>query len=124
MANRFYEPTAVIMSLTNADRIANWIGFTQAGARPDADLNATGYVGRIKGLPVFSTVNFTDSYLVVLNREAVHHRIGQPMQLKGPFPTYDSGLLVAEEQWYVEEYNGSMESPPSTLGKASHVVMA
>ncbi len=124
VANRFYEPTAVIMSLTNADRIANWIGFTQAGARPDADLNATGYVGRIKGLPVFSTVNFTDSYLVVLNREAVHHRIGQPMQLKGPFPTYDSGLLVAEEQWYVEEYNGSMESPPSTLGKASHVVMA
>lgn len=120
--NRFYTANGIIMSMTNADRIANWNAFTQAGARPDADLNATGYVGRLKGLPVFSTVNFLDTYVVVANREAAHHRIGQPMQLKGPFPTYDgSGLLIAADQWYIEEYNGSMESPPSTQGKASYV---
>jgi len=123
--NRFYTANGIIMSATNADRIANWNAFTQAGARPDADLNATGYVGRLKGLPVFSTVNFLDTYVVVANREAVHHRIGQPMQLKGPFPTYDgSGFLIAADQWYIEEYNGSMEAPPSTMGKASYVKIA
>jgi hypothetical protein len=110
IANRNYEPTAVLMSKTNSDRLANWDGFTAAGMRPDADLTSAGYVGRVKSLPVFDTTNFTDSYILPINREIVLHRIGQPMALKGPFPSYSSGELVAAEQYYVEEFNGS-EAP-------------
>lgn len=121
IANRFYEPTAVLMSATNADRLANWDAFTAAGMRPDADLNSAGYVGRVKGLPVFATANFTDSYILPINREVVLHRIGQPMVIKGPFPSYSSNELLPVEQWYVEEFNGS-ETPVAE--KASYVKVA
>jgi len=123
VANRFFVPTAIIMSETNADRIANWIGFTAAGARPDADLNASGYVGRLKALPVFATTEFSDSYILALNREVVYYRVGQPMQLKGPYPSYDpagTGKLIAADQYFVEEYNGSTGDPGHS-GKAASV---
>src|SRR6185503_8061632 len=55
VANRFFEPTGALMSLTNADRLGNWQAFTAAGARDDAMLNATGFVGRIKGTAVCAT---------------------------------------------------------------------
>jgi len=118
VANRFYEPTAVLMSMTNSDRLANWIGFTQAGSRPDADLQATGYVGRVKGLPVFASTNFTDNYVLPLNREIVQHRVGQPMAIKGPFPSYSSNQLLSSEQWFAEEFNAS-ETP--VISKAAYV---
>ena len=123
IANRFYEPTAVIMSTTNSDRLANWTGFNAAGMRPDADLNAFGYVGRVKGLPVFETANFTDGYILPVNREVVLHRVGQPMAIKGPFPAYVAGSdeLLPAEQWYAEEFNGS-ETPVAE--KASYVKVA
>lgn len=110
VANRNYEPTSVLMSKTNSDRLSNSDIFTAAGQRPDADLNSAGYVGRVKSLPVFDTTNFTDGYILVANREIVMHRIAQPMALKGPFPSYSSGELVPGEQYYVEEFNGS-ETP-------------
>jgi hypothetical protein len=116
VANRFYEPTAV--SCRRPTRI-DWANFTAAGQRPDADLTSAGYVGRIKGLPVFETKNFTDGYILPLNREVVQHCVGQPMQLRGPFPTYDgTGKLIAAEQWYAEEFNGSETPVPE---KASFV---
>ena len=123
IANRFYEPTAVLMSTTNSDRLANWTGFNAAGARPDADLNAFGYVGRVKGLPVFETANFSDGYILPVNREVVLHRIGQPMAIKGPFPSFVAGSdeLLPAEQWYAEEFNGS-ETPVAE--KASYVKVA
>jgi hypothetical protein len=121
VANRFFMPTGVLMSITNADRMANWIGFTQAGSRPDADLNSAGYVGRLKGLPVFASTEFSDGYDLVVNREVVYYRIAQAMQLRGPFPTYNSdGKLIAADQYYVEEYNG-MTGDPGHSGKASYV---
>lgn len=110
VANRNYDPTAVLMSKTNSDRLSNSDIFSAAGARPDADLTSAGYVGRVKSLPVFDTTNFTDAYILVVNREIVMHRIAQPMALKGPFPSYSAGELVAAEQYYVEEFNGS-ETP-------------
>lgn len=110
VANRYYDPTAVVMSLTNSDKLGAWDGFTAAGKRPDADLDATGYVGRIKGLPVMATTEFTDDYVLVVNRELVMHRVFAPMIIRGPFPSYDSGQLVAAEQYYIEEFNAS-ESP-------------
>jgi hypothetical protein len=123
VANRYYQPTAIVCSLTNSDRLANWDGFTAAGLRPDSDLKANGYVGRVKGLPVFESTEFSDSYMVVCNREVVMHRVYQPMQLKGPFPSYDAstGELIAAEQYYAEEYNGNDAPVPE---KASHVVIA
>lgn len=114
--NRFYRPTAIVTSVTNADRLSNWDGFKRDGF-PDAVLNAAGFVGRVKGLPVFETVNFTDDYILVCNRELVMHRVYQAMQFKGPFPSYDSstGELIAAEQYYAEEYNAT-EHPVEEKG--------
>lgn len=118
VAGRYYEPTAILLSLTNSDRVANWDGFAAAGQRPDADLNANGFVGRLKGLPCFESSEMSDGYVVVCNREVVFHRVYSPMQLKGPYPSYSSNKLVASEQYYAEEFNGSDAPVP---GKASYV---
>jgi len=120
-ANRYYPPTALLCSLTNSDRIGNSDIFTAAGKRPDADLNANGYVGRLKGLPVFESTEFSDSYIMVFNREIVMYRIFQPMTLKGPYPSYSSTNLVAADQWYAEQYDGAV-TPVNE--KASYVKVA
>jgi len=118
VGNRYYEPTSILLSLTNSDRVANWDGFAAAGKRPDADVNANGFVGRLKGLPCFESTEAPDSYIVVCNREVVHHRVFSPMELKGPYPSYSSNKLVASEQYYAEEFNGSDAPVPA---KASYV---
>ncbi len=75
---------------------------------PGFDLTAAGYVGNIKGLPVFASTEFGDDIILVTNRELVQHRIFKALILKGPYPTYDaSGELVAADQYYVEEFNGT-----------------
>ncbi len=106
--NRYYEPNAVIMSTTNADMMANSERFKAAGQTPGFDLTAAGYTGNIKGLPVFASTEFGDDLILVTNRELVQHRIFKALILKGPFPTYDaSGQLIAADQYYVEEFNGT-----------------
>lgn len=122
LTKRYYQPTAILMSEANADAIANWSGFTQAGARPDSDINAEGYVGRLKSLPVFRSTEFPDSYIQVLNRELVAYRVFRGMELKGPFPRYEgtTGKLIANDQWYVEEFNAS-DAP--LADKASYIVV-
>lgn len=63
-----------------------------------------------------------DGYILVPNRELVMHRVFQPMQLKGPFPSYHTdGKLIAADQWYAEEYNGD-EVP--VVQKVAHVLVA
>lgn len=109
---RYYTPTAILMSNVVGDLLANWSGFTAAGSRADATLNANGFVGRVKGLPCFESTEMSDSYILVLNRELVQHRVFQPMALKGPYPSYSSNKLLANEQWYAEEYNGSICAIP------------
>jgi hypothetical protein len=121
VANRFFEPTGVLMSLTNADRIANWNAFSAAGARDDAMMDSAGFVGRVKGLPVFASTEFPDGYIEVINREIVYYRVAQPMQIKGPFPSYHTdGKMIAADQYYVEEYNGATGDPGHS-GKGSTV---
>ncbi len=115
VAKRYYQPTAIVMSSTISDLVANWAGFTAAGSRADAALEATGYVGRLKGLPCFESTEFSDSYIMAVNRELVMARVFQPMSLKGPFPSYSSNKLLANDQWYAEEYNGSI-SPIANKG--------
>ncbi len=109
LQKRYYEPTGIVMSSTVANELSNWQGFTAAGKFPGSDLQETGYIGRLKGLPVFESTEFSDDYVLVANRELVAHRVYQPMALKGPFPSYDITTLklVAADQWYAEEYNGT-----------------
>jgi hypothetical protein len=119
---RYFEPTFVLVSSTTSDALGNWDGFTAAGSRNDVALNANGYVGRVKGLPVFKSTEFSDAYALVGNRQVVHYRIYQPMALKGPFPSYGTNrLLVAADQWYAEQYDGAL-SP--VAGKASYAKIA
>ena len=122
--NRYYQPTAILASVTNADRISNWDGFKTDGF-PDATLNANGFVGRVKGLPMFQSTEFSDGYVLVMNRELVMHRVYQPMRMFGPYPSYDitgaTGKLISAEQYYVEEFNGSIAP---VAGKGSYVKIA
>lgn len=108
VVNRYYEPNAIVMSTTNADMMANSERFKAAGQTPGFDLTAAGYVGNIKGLPVFASTEFGDDLILVTNRELVQHRIFKALILKGPYPTYDTGgQLIAADQYYVEEFNGT-----------------
>ncbi len=120
--NRFYEPSGILLSKTNSDRLSNWDGFTAAGKVPSADLAANGYVGRLKGLPVFDTTQFSDGYILVANRGLVMHRVLTPWSIKGPFPTYDSNQkLIAADQYYGEEFNAT-EAP--VVEKGAYVKIA
>jgi hypothetical protein len=125
VANRFYEPTGYLMSVTNSDRLGNWEGFSAAGERPDGVLRAEGYVGRLKGLPCYESPVFPDDYILVANRELVAYRILQPMQLFGPYPTYDvsggTSKLLAADQYYVEEFNAT-EAPVAEKGAVVRII--
>jgi len=113
VAKRFYAPSAILMSVTNSDRAANWDGFSAAGLRADGQLNETGMVGRIKGLPVFESTECPDGYIMVVARDLVMHRVFSPMRLRGPFPSYSSDLeLIAADQYYAEEFNGTASPVP------------
>lgn len=113
--NDNYEPRSIVMSLSNADKLSNWDGFTAAGMRADT-MQAPGVLGagdtglRIKGLPVFASKHMPDTKIVVCHPELVQHRVlsTKPMTMKGPYPSYSSTNLVAAEQYYVEEYNATV----------------
>jgi hypothetical protein len=62
-----------------------------------------------------------DGYDLVINREIVHHRVLQPMQLLGPYASYSSNKLLPSDQYYVEEFNGQASPVKS---KAAHVKIA
>jgi len=115
VANRYYQPDFILASATNGDVLSNSEQFTAEGKRADSDLNAAGYVGRIKGLPLFESTQFSDAYVLVGNRELVMHRVFKPMLLKGPYPSYSSNKLVASEQYYAEEFNGT-DAPVAEKG--------
>ena len=110
VAKRFYEPTFYLGSITNADRISNWEGFKRDGW-PNALLNAAGFAGGVKGKPLFNSTEFPDTLIITGNRELVQHRVFQPLQIRGPFPTYDvsggTSKLVAADQYYAEEFNAT-----------------
>ena len=107
-ANRFYVPSFILCSLERAEDLSNWDGFKRDGW-PNAILNAAGFAGSVKGLPIFASTEFPSTHIVVGNRELVMYRVYQPMQVKGPFPTYDiensTAKLVAADQYYTEEFN-------------------
>lgn len=118
VANRYYTPSFFLMSVTNAEDLSNWRGFRRDGF-PNAILNAAGYAGNVKGLPVFGSTEFPDNTIVVGNRQLVMYRVFQPMIVRGPFPTYDvsggTSKLVAADQYYTEEFNVH-ESPVEEKG--------
>lgn len=104
-----YKPTAFLMSTTNADLLSNWTGLTREGF-PDALLGSAGFENmQVKGLPVFSSTEFPDSHILVVDRELVQHRVlsTRPMTLNGPFQFRNSdGKLTPQKEWYVEQYSG------------------
>jgi hypothetical protein len=51
----------------------------------------------------------------------MQHRVFQAMQLFGPFPVYSNGKLVAANEYYVEEFNGTISPLPE---KGSVVVVS
>lgn len=110
VANRYYEPTFYLASLTNTDRLSNWSGFKRGGF-PQTLLNAAGFAGMVKNRPIFASTEFPDDLWIVGNRELVQHRVFQPLQIRGPFPVYattgDTTRLVAAEQYYAEEFNAT-----------------
>jgi hypothetical protein len=119
LVNRYYSPTAILCSGTNGDMLGN----SNKWNRPDTDVDAAGYMGRVKGLPIFAapTEQFTDGHIMVVNRELVLHRVFIPMKLSGAHSSYDSdGKLIAAEQYYVEEFNGTDAPVPE---KGSYVVI-
>jgi flagellar motility protein MotE (MotC chaperone) len=118
--NRFYVPTAIIMSVTNSDRLSNWDGFKTQGFS-NAQINSAGFVGQVKGLPLFASPEYPDTYAQVVHRELIAHRIYQPMTFKGPFPSYNNGKLQGADQYYAEEFNGSMITVEQ---KTAHVKIA
>jgi hypothetical protein len=108
VGNRYYQPTFVLASLTNAERLSNWTGFQRDGF-PDALLSAAGFQNMIvKGMPVFASPLMRDNWILVGNRELVMHRVMSPMTVKGPYPKYSGTKLIAAEQYYAEEYNASL----------------
>ena len=118
--NRFYVPTAIVMSVTNSDRLSNWDGFKLQGFS-NAQINSAGFVGQVKGLPVFASPEYPDTYAQVVHRELIAHRVYQPMIFKGPFPSYSNGKLVGSDQYYAEEFNGSMITVEQ---KTAHIKIA
>lgn len=111
-----YMPAAILMSLTNADRLSNWSAFAVANNRPDAS-QAPGTLGygdtglRVKGLPVFASEQMPDSKILVAHRELVQYRVlsSKPMTVRGPYPSiHTDGKLIAADQYYVEEYNATL----------------
>jgi hypothetical protein len=121
VANRYYAPTAFLMSQTNADLLSNWDGFTRLGF-DNATLNSAGFAGGVKGLPIFTSPIMRDSWALCFQRDVVMHRVYQPMTIKGPFPTYGSNhKLIAADQYYSEEYNASLVA---IANKASYVKVA
>ena len=118
--NRNYVPTGIVMSVTNADRLSNWDGFKRDGF-PNAVLNAAGFAGSVKGLPVWQSTEYPDGWIQVVHRELIAHRVYQPMQFFGPFPSYSNGKLVGADQYYAEEFNGSLITVQE---KSAHVKVA
>lgn len=106
--NDNYTAEFFLLSLTNADRLSNWDGFRRDGF-PDAVLQSTGFVGQVKGRPVFKSKHVPDTHGITGHRELVQHRVlsSKPMMLKGPFQAYSSGNLVAAQEYYAEEYNAT-----------------
>ena len=122
VASRYYAPTGYIGSLTNVERLSHWDGFTVAGSRPGDERLGNGFAGRVNGLPVFHSTEFSDSYMLVVNREIVQHRVFQPMLFKGPYPTYGANReLIAADQYYAEEFNATESLVPE---KAAYVKVA
>lgn len=116
MQNDLYTPSAILMSLTNADRLSNWSAFAASMNRPDAS-QTPGTLGygdtglRVKGLPVFASTAMPDTKILVAHRELVQYRVlaSKPMTMKGPYPSYHTdGKLIAADQYYVEEYNATV----------------
>lgn len=102
-ANKHYMPEVIVVSPKNAHRITTWYQ-NQAYAPPTATINAAGYVTQLHGLPVFESVNMSDDYVLVAQRDLVMHRVYDPMRMDGPYQGRDAttNKLKATKLWMAE----------------------
>lgn len=113
--SRYYPVNYILASEANADEMSNWDGFKTDGFS-NAVLNAAGFAGSVKGLPLFSSTEMPDSEIVVGSRELVIHRIFRAMLIKGPYQSRGSNnKLVGAEEYYAEEFNAS-DAPVANKG--------
>lgn len=121
VANRYYNPTYYLASITNAERLSHWHGYKRDGF-PTAVLNAAGFAGGVNNTPIFATTEFPDSLIIAGNRELVMHRVYEPMSINGPHPSYHTdGKMIAANQYYAEEFNVT-ETPVNEKGAFVPVV--
>ncbi|MCP5097193.1 MAG: hypothetical protein GY943_16725 [Chloroflexi bacterium] len=114
--NREYMPDSIVMSKTRGNALVLWDGFSAAGARPGFVLNgAPGFLGDIGEVPVFTSTQMPDGFVLVNNKQLVQHRVFKAMELKGPYPVYDNGKITSAEEYFAQEYNAT-ESPISEKG--------
>jgi hypothetical protein len=119
IAYRYYPPTAYLGSLKRMEALSHWLGFTAAGQRPGDERLGNGLVGSLNGIPCFSSTEFSDGYILAVNRELVAHRVYVPMSLNGPYPSYHTdGTIIAADQWFAEEFNVTASPIP---GKGAYV---
>lgn len=107
--NRNYQPSFIVLATTHANRLAaEYDKFTAAGATPGFFLNnQEGFLGQIGDLNVFHSTQFLEGFALVGNRQIIMQRVFQPMQLMGPYPSYDGdGNIKRNEQWIAEEFSG------------------
>ena len=70
---------------------------------------------------MWQSTEYPDGWIQVVHRELIAHRVYQPMQFFGPFPSYSNGKLVGADQYYAEEFNGSLITVQE---KSAHVKVA
>lgn len=109
IVNRYYPAEFLLISYTSGEKLSNWKDFSAAGMRADSELYDNGFVGKLKGLPVYHSTEFTDGYGLVGNSQLILHRVFKAMALKGPHPVREevNGKLIAAQEYYVEEYNST-----------------
>jgi hypothetical protein len=107
MDRNYMEPINIVCSNANADVLGNWAR-EQERAIPDTDMINAGLATRIKGMNVYGSSQFSDSFILVCHPSLVMHRVYSPMEIRGPYPAYGSNQkLKANEMWYCQEYCGT-----------------
>ena len=130
---RNYNPSWLLTTHMTNDILSNWTdGYAH---RPDSMLEASGMVGRVKGLDVYATNNWigNDEFIMVGDMQHLFYRVLTPMAISGPHPSYDTTVVdgpngpvaqtkIKDADFYMgKEYSG-MHVPE--CGKAALIRIA
>ncbi len=125
-SQRFYRADLGIMSDTFKTSIEQAETFSANASRPGTDLNADGDLGRIKGIPNFSTsapgLHIGDRYAVLGERNTTRFRMMKAWQMGMLENCRDSnGKLTGEKEAYGDQF--IVAHTPTQLKAATTAVM-